>query len=77
MESIALLAIGTRHCSLVRVCCQWGIKNVGREPSWYWLHPEYHKPQLREQVSNVRMVVVSPLWRGPGNIHDVVLGEQS
>ncbi len=28
--------------------------------------------QLREQVNNVLMVV-SPLWRGPVNIHDFIL----
>ncbi len=30
---------------------------------------------LREQVNNVRVVVVSPLWRGPGNIHGSILFE--
>ncbi len=33
--------------------------------------------QLREQVNYVRMVVVSPLWRGPGNIHGLDLNGQS
>ncbi len=33
-------------------------------------------PQFREQVNNVRMVV-SPLWRGPGNIHGFVLDGKS
>ncbi len=37
------------------------------------LYSEYLKPfdlhpQLREHVYNVRLMV-SPLWRGPGNIH--------
>ncbi len=31
--------------------------------------------QLRQQVNNVRMEV-SPLWRGPGNIHGIVLDGQ-
>ncbi len=31
---------------------------------------------LREQVNNVRMVV-SPLWRGPGNVHGFVLDGKS
>ncbi len=32
--------------------------------------------QLREQVNNVR-VVVSPLWRGAGNIHGFILDGKS
>ncbi len=32
--------------------------------------------QLKEQVNNARMVV-SPLWRGPGNIHGFVLDGKS
>ncbi len=53
-----------------------GIKSVGGEPSWCTLNPELSPcsllySQLREQVSNVRMVV-SPLWRGLGNIHGFI-----
>ncbi len=51
-----------------------GIKTVGLEPSWCRLNSEYHKslapffiPSYWQQVNNVRMVV-SPQWRGPGNI---------
>ncbi len=36
--------------------------------------PQGLHSQLKEHVNNVRMVV-SPLWRGQGNIHG--LGEQS
>ncbi len=46
----------------------------GREEIWCkinFLLPFFHS-QVREQVSNVR-TVVSPLWRGPGNIHGFVL----
>ncbi len=50
---------------------------VVREPSWCRPNAEYHMAlalysQLREQVNNVCMIV-SPLWRGPGNIHGFVL----
>ncbi len=37
------------------------------------LHACRHKWQLQEQVNNA-YVVVCPLWRGPGNIHNCVLG---
>ncbi len=37
---------------------------------------QYYILTLREQADNVRMVV-SPLWRGPRNIHGLVLDEKS
>ncbi len=33
-------------------------------------HTLLHSQLSREQVNNVQMVVVSPLWRGPGNINN-------
>ncbi len=33
--------------------------------------------QLRDEVKNVRMVVVSPLWRGPGYNHGFILDGKS
>ncbi len=57
-----------------------GIKTVGREPSWCRLNSEYPcsllYSHLREQVNNLYMVV-SPLWRGPDNIHDFILDGKS
>ncbi len=44
-----------------------GLRNVGVGESLTPL--SLLNSQLREQVNNVRLVVVSPLWRGPGNIH--------
>ncbi len=38
------------------------IKNVGWEPRWWRLNSEKHQSRAPNQV------VVSPLWRGPGNI---------
>ncbi len=40
------------------------------------LHCSTFYSQLRKEVNNVRMVV-SPLWRGLGNIHGFVLDRKS
>ncbi len=55
-------------------------KTVGWEQSWCRLYLEYHKALapffISSKVNNVDMVV-SPLRRGPGNIHGFVLDGKS
>ncbi len=58
----------------------WGIKPVGREPSSCRLNSlgscSLLYSQSREQVNDVH-IVVSPLWRGLGNIHGFILDGKS
>ncbi len=65
-------------CRMHECVVHQGINTVARKPSWCRSNSEYHKPhsQLREQVSNVRMIV-SALWRGPRNIHGFILDGKS
>ncbi len=59
-------------------------RKVGREQSWCNLNSEYHKAlncsllysHLRKQVNGARLVV-SPLWRGQGNIQGFILDGKS
>ncbi len=52
---------------------QQGAKNVVREYHQDTITPMLpFNSQLKEQINNVHMVV-SPLWRGPSNIHGFAL----
>ncbi len=50
---------------------------VGVDLTWKTINPiPLLYSQLRDQVNNIRMVV-SPLWRGPGNTHGFILDGKS
>ncbi len=76
----AYLGFGIRTFAIIQ---QLGIYKVRNKPIGS-IHTtvifdekdQYYILTLREQADNVRMVV-SPLWRGPRNIHGLVLDEKS